>query len=258
MRSGPKLKVYSKAKILRSVELIDSGLGLDKCSKEIGNSYYVFARNMQRHYGKKKWQAIIDDRNNLKMYRDGHLPWNTGTGICPGGTENWDKIQAMGNEVNRKPVGTIVIRKQLMPQLKGRGRRKSKKMHFIKIADSHWEKYARYIWEQKHGKIAPGMCIVHLDKNTLNDEYENLYCMTLGDYKRYLQHRFPKDYAKSMARSAKSRTGQKYIRRAKTDFKQECTGCAFETKLKQCPKCGGFSFQGVLSLKAMAKKVPKQ
>lgn len=46
------------------------------------------------------------------------------------------------------------------------------------------EMYARYVWEQAHGPIAPGRVIAHRDGDYRNCELANLQCLTKADILR--------------------------------------------------------------------------
>ena len=37
----------------------------------------------------------------------------------------------------------------------------------------------RVVWEQVHGEVPKGYCIINLDRNQMNCEIENLYCMPI-------------------------------------------------------------------------------
>ena len=47
-----------------------------------------------------------------------------------------------------------------------------------KGADSNWARKSTWVYEQKHGKIAEGFLIVHLDMDKFNCSPENLYCVS--------------------------------------------------------------------------------
>lgn len=49
---------------------------------------------------------------------------------------------------------------------------------YIKLADSHWELYHRYLWKLHHGSIPKGHIIVFKDKNSMNCTIENLEIIT--------------------------------------------------------------------------------
>lgn len=49
---------------------------------------------------------------------------------------------------------------------------------YIKLSDSDWELYHRYIWRQHHGTIPKGHIVVFKDKNSMNCTIENLEIIT--------------------------------------------------------------------------------
>lgn len=64
------------------------------------------------------------------------------------------------------PIGSINIRFI---------RQTGKERAYIKIGEpSIWKVRARYMWEQRYGKIPRGMIIYHKDGDTLNDNVGNL------------------------------------------------------------------------------------
>lgn len=58
----------------------------------------------------------------------------------------------------------------------------------IKVHSHLWVQKSRVIWEQKNGKIPKGYKIIHLDGNALNDDIDNLACISneeLGGLRHY-------------------------------------------------------------------------
>jgi hypothetical protein len=55
---------------------------------------------------------------------------------------------------------------------------------YIKIKEPNvWITYAKYIWLKNGGKIKAGYGISHRDKNTLNDDFDNLICVPQNELK---------------------------------------------------------------------------
>lgn len=51
--------------------------------------------------------------------------------------------------------------------------------NWIKIEEPNiWMEYSRFIWIKNNGEIPQGFVIHHIDKNSLNDNIENLCCLT--------------------------------------------------------------------------------
>jgi hypothetical protein len=69
---------------------------------------------------------------------------------------------------NTKPKGTKSIRKDKsgIPYL------------YIKMSDSNWVLYHRFIWEKHNGKIPKGYRIHFKDKNTMNCDIDNLILLS--------------------------------------------------------------------------------
>lgn len=57
--------------------------------------------------------------------------------------------------------------------------KKDDKTVIIKISPKKWIPYSRYIWEQHHKEtLKSDEVIIHLDRDTTNDNIENLYKVT--------------------------------------------------------------------------------
>jgi hypothetical protein len=101
----------------------------------------------------------------------GHTPANKGKKMS---ADQYKKAAPTmfkkGNKpVNTKPVGTISLRKD---------KRTGITYKYIKIADSNWKEYHRYVWEKEIGPIPKGANIIFLDGNQSNCELSNLAMKT--------------------------------------------------------------------------------
>lgn len=77
-----------------------------------------------------------------------------------------------------RKVGTISTRKD---------KNERPYMH-IKVAEpSKWQMLHVYIWENKHGKIPKGYCVIFKDKNTLNTRLDNLMLVSRAELARLNQ-----------------------------------------------------------------------
>ncbi len=110
------------------------------------------------------------------LFDKGHDPWNKGMkGQCASGSEKgWFQE---GRECDTKqPIGTIVIRNS---KVSGRIHQRQ----WIKIAEpDKWEEYARFVYKQFQGEIRKGCIIHHIDRNTMNDDIENLAMLTRAEH----------------------------------------------------------------------------
>ncbi len=158
-----------------------------------------------------------------------------------------------------RPVGTIVIRRQIRKQapLYNTGAKKKtvSYIRWIKWTDDpsiptsrRWTPYARYLWEQRHGSVPKNKCVVHMDMDTLNDHEDNHALMTHGEWYNYLNSHFPEHNARRLEalshslrgkrRKTPQRHGRKFV---------ECISCGFEigSHILRCPKCNGLTFEEI-------------
>ena len=103
-------------------------------------------------------------------FKKGSIPHNKGKKMTP---EVYQKVSNTFFKKGQKPINrqednAISIRTDTT----GIGYK------YIKLADSEWELYHRYIWKQHHGSIAYGYIVVFKDKNSMNCTIENLELIT--------------------------------------------------------------------------------
>ena len=99
-------------------------------------------------------------------FKKGSIPHNKGKKMTP---EVYQKVShtffKKGQKpINRKEDNAISIRTDTT----GIGYK------YIKLADSEWELYHRYLWKQHHVSIPKGHIVVFKDKNSMNCTIENL------------------------------------------------------------------------------------
>jgi len=71
--------------------------------------------------------------------------------------------------INILPVGSVTIRID----------KNRKQRAFVKTGDPNiWKLRAVVNWEDSHGPIPRGLVVHHLDRDTLNDQVENLQVLT--------------------------------------------------------------------------------
>lgn len=119
---------------------------------------------------KDKYQPGYENLMSYGMstrYKKGHTPHNKGKKMTD---DLYAKCQMTmykkGNKPhNTQPVGTISMRKDNC----------GKKYQYIKLSDSNWQLYHRFIYEQKYGPIPPGYIVRFKDNNENNCEINNLH-----------------------------------------------------------------------------------
>lgn len=122
--------------------------------------------------------------NSSTQFKPGHIPLNKGQKMSK---DLYDIVKRTmfkkGNKpFNTQPNGTINIRKDTSGKL----------YKYIKIADSKWKLYQRYVWENSNGAILPGMIISFKDKNPMNCVIENLEIITRKEnMNRNTIHNYP-------------------------------------------------------------------
>jgi len=113
---------------------------------------------------------------NNGCFIKGNIPFNKGVkGLMKANKTSF----TLGNRpMNTKKVGSIVTRKDKNGSLY---------MH-IKVAEpSKWQMLHVYIWEQRHGKVPKGNCVIFKDKNTLNTRLDNLMIVSREELVRLNQ-----------------------------------------------------------------------
>lgn len=114
--------------------------------------------------------------SNNGQFKKGSIPANKGT---KGLTKRNKTSFGSGNRpMNAKRVGSVVTRKDKNGRLYMR----------IKIAEPNkWQMLHVYIYENKHGKIPKGYCVIFKDKNTLNLRLDNLMVVSRDELARLNQ-----------------------------------------------------------------------
>lgn len=123
--------------------------------------------------GPKPWAAKNLDGHRHKStsrFTKGHKPWNKdlkGIHLSP---DTEFKSGRVGEK--HMPVGYLTVRTH-----RGVDRR------FIKTEEPNiWVPYARYVWENEVGEIPENWIVHHKDRDTLNDNIENLQAMSREDH----------------------------------------------------------------------------
>lgn len=117
-------------------------------------------------------------------FRKGRIPHNKGQKMSP---EVYQKVShtffKKGQKpINRKEDNSISIRHD----------KTGAKYKYLKISDSKWVLYHRYLWEQSNGAIPKGHVVVFKDKDSMNCTIENLELISYNEnMERNTIHRYP-------------------------------------------------------------------
>lgn len=109
---------------------------------------------------------------NSTSFKPGLIPWNKGlTGIH---LSPETEFRPGDKNIHDAPIGTVTIRKDKNGALR----------RFIKLEayPVPWVEFARVVWSNHHGLIPDGMVVHHRDRDTLNDEIENLELLGRGEH----------------------------------------------------------------------------
>jgi len=245
MKPGPKNKELSKAKVREIVRCLQSGELLTAIRDRMHIGPVVIRRNIVRLYGEDRYKKLMD-LHLTHRFKKGVKPWNTGVKGY-GGWLKKHQFKEGQPSCRRKPVGTTVVwRKVLSKGLwYGRGSKgkKTTRIRYIKVGGRKWITFARHIWQRAYGPIPKRMCIVHLDRDHLNDELDNLALMTRVQYFNYLDVRFPEHKKQRLIMLSESLKGLR--RKTKVTIKKYwgCPHCGYDalSKFGRCPKCNSTS-----------------
>jgi HNH endonuclease len=141
------------------------------CSRSCKSSWVA------RHHlnnGPKPWASKNLDGHRHKSptrFKPGLVPWNKDLkGIHLSPSSEFQKGRASDT---RADIGEVRIRifKKDHPRA------------FIKVAQPNkWKAFAVFVWEKINGQLPKGYVVHHKDRNTLNDEIENLQAMTRAEH----------------------------------------------------------------------------
>ena len=138
----------------------------------------------------------VSQANKLRgSFKKGRTPFNKGKKITEyASPESIAKSAAgrfkKGNKpFNTKKVGDISIRKDADNYY----------YKYIKLADSEWVLYHRYLYEQKNGRMPEGHILTFKDGDSLNTDLDNLKltCTTENMYRNSRQN-YPEQVIPSM------------------------------------------------------------
>lgn len=113
---------------------------------------------------------------NKGCFQKGHTPFNKGLKGYMGANKTSFKKGSI--PPNTRKAGSISMRKD---------KNENSYMH-IKVSEpNRWQMLHVYIWENKHGKIPKGYCVIFKDKNTLNVSLSNLMLVSRAELVRLNQ-----------------------------------------------------------------------
>ena len=137
------------------------------CSQKCGGVWHAKTRLpevVRKSMQGNKWRS---GKRPSNAFSCGNTPWNRNKkGIHLSPATEFKK----GAESNRKePVGSVKIRSTK------NGCRRA----FVKVSQPRsWKLRAVYVWELSFGPVPNGCVIHHHDRNPLNDNLDNLRCMS--------------------------------------------------------------------------------
>ena len=151
--------------------LREIGTTLAVIKAEYRCSYALLYRAIFSQISKEEWRGLACKklaRGGVKSrFKKGHTTWNRGRK----GTHFSPATEFKKGHIPSKyrPIGSIYIERE----------HGGKPYRWIKLSDEGRPQdrrmpYARYVWQQEHGPIPPGMLVIHDDTDSLNDESGNL------------------------------------------------------------------------------------
>lgn len=99
------------------------------------------------------------------------MPWNKGIkDVHHSAATEFKKGQM---PATWKPIGTLSIRRDKAGTLR----------RWIKVAEPKtWVEYAKYLWKQSGRKLIKGLCLHHINNDSLDDRIENLILVSRSDH----------------------------------------------------------------------------
>ncbi|MGD0077064.1 MAG: HNH endonuclease [Sedimentisphaerales bacterium] len=237
------------------------GVGVDSLRRKYETGYDTIHNILLSRLTKKEFDRIrrlhLSRAGKEYRWQPGHKMWNKGTHFCAGGRSAETRFkpgQIRGNAAQKyRHIGFISVRYH-KSKLNGEkhGRRRKVPSQWIKIKDDgrprdRWIQYARYIYEKTYGPIPRGFFPIHADKDTMNDDPNNLILIDRAGNLRRNGHS-PEVRLYAHARAVEHRKQNTLIRKLSNghEFQRparfECFQCGWSSDsrppLDRCPKCG--------------------
>lgn len=163
----------------------------DWTCKQCGGTFFKW-RNA--YAGDPKYCSVACRRLNPTGHTKGHVPWNKGTrGVMKVNSGSFQKGHKHNCECT---IGAKRVRKDI----NGAPRQ------WIKVSDDKhssydWRQNSVVVWEAANGPAPKGFVIHHKDRNTLNDDLENLELQSRADH--LLEHKYEFEPRRKAALSRK-------------------------------------------------------
>lgn len=124
-------------------------------------------------------------------FAPGNVPWNKGTSYQAGGRSAETRFKPGSRSIRWDPdiyaVGALRMNADGYVDMK------------VREGLRAWDRFHRILWEDAHGPIPRGMCLVFRDGDRLNLELENLELVTRGEImRRNTIHNLPEPLASTI------------------------------------------------------------
>jgi len=162
-------------------------------AKELGitiskvyNIAWAYKIHKDINYLKTAASGRFIEPNVANQYKPGHTPHNKGKQMPE---DIYHKVRGTmfkpgHRPMNWKPNGTISYRPEKCGRLYA----------YIKLSDSKWQLYSRYVYEANYGVIPRGHIVIHIDGNNTNHDISNLKAITMKENMlRNTIHRYPEE-----------------------------------------------------------------
>ena len=141
-----------------------------------------------RAWRREQWKGnrLRAGRRPSNSFQPGESPWNKGlAGIH------------LSPDTEFKPGPRPELRARIGMVRKRQSRRDRKRRAYIKVQQpNRWRLRCHVVWEQAHGPITTGFLIHHKDRDTLNDDLDNLELMNRADHLNEHRPEFEKKRAR--------------------------------------------------------------
>jgi hypothetical protein len=146
----------------------------------------------------------VGNAANRTSFQKGIVPWNKGRrGVRVSPQTEFKKGE---KSINWVSIGTITVRADKNSHTP---RRWIKFKDDFKAGSQNWMEYAKWLWIKENGAIPAGMCIHHINNDSMDDTIVNLIPVTRQEHPR-LHNKFnTKNVPIANARIARERAQMK-------------------------------------------------